>query len=79
MLQPAILGGERICSGKIEILMSGYPFFHPFRGRTDKNYAFKVWFYTLISCRKVNGYAPEYVVGIGQINSSIEIINCSAL
>ena len=27
----------------------------------DKNYAFKVWFYTLISCRKVNGYAPEYV------------------
>ena len=41
--------------------MSGYPFFHPFRGGTDKNYAFKVWFYTLISCRKVNGYAPEYV------------------
>ena len=26
-----------------------------------QNYAFKVWFYTLISCRKVNGYAPEYV------------------
>jgi hypothetical protein len=25
------------------------------------HFAFKVWFYTLISCRKVNGYAPEYV------------------
>ena len=42
--------------------MSGYPFFHPFRGLSDKNYAFKVWFYTLISCRKVNGYASEYVL-----------------
>ena len=40
--------------------MSGIPFFYPL-GDERINYAFKVWFYTLISCRKVNGYAPEYV------------------